>query len=269
MLLKSPTLPLEPGEQGLLVQKHLQPWGCLSCAACTDWPTSNTFACSTDVREANGSNKVWRDLICWLDLHVSRKIQTCSGINKTDRKLNCIVKMSLVRPFLIQMLQNSDWCAELHVASLIRTRPRPAARTKLIPGNLRKRRKKWLGGGGSGSKPAEGGWLGCGLGSCRTSSWTRPDCTSQPVRVRRTKSAIIRALPPRIDGSPESSSSLTGPSTLAGTRSVCQVSGTWSPLASYVTFFFSPMPRLPHPDRVATRCETRSRNVFSANMMYV
>lgn len=68
-----------------------------------------------------------------------------------------------------------------------------------------------------------------------------PDQTARLSQsgVRKTKSAIIRALPPRIDGSPESSPSLTGPSTLAGTRSVCQVSGTWSPLASYVTFFLS------------------------------
>lgn len=66
-----------------------------------------------------------------------------------------------------------------------------------------------------------------------------PDQTARLSRSgpRKTKGAIIKALPPRIDGSPESSSSLTRPSTCTLTRSVCQVSPTWTPLASDGTLF--------------------------------
>lgn len=75
------------------------------------------------------------------------------------------------------------------------------------------------------------------------SSWSRPRCTSQTAGWgrRRAWSLGTAAVYRWVIGELFKA--------VHGTRSVCLVSGTWSWLASYVTFFFfSPVPHPPHPD---------------------
>lgn len=220
---------------------------------------------STDACEANGTIRVWYDLICWLDSVSPGKIQTYSGINQSDGKLSRVVKTFLARPSVSHSNVAKSWLVRWNACGLTFLELDPAQ-----PLGRNWYWRVWERGG-----KQVGGGSASGLWPRQLQNFLL-DQTRLHVSVcrgaRKTKSAIIRALPPRIDGPPESSSSLTRPSTLAATRSVCQVSATWSPLASYGTFFlffvfFTPAP--PHPDRVATRCETRSRNVFSTNTMYV